>query len=483
MDHPRIPRFIEFFTDETGPETKIVLVQEHISGKNLAHLIQEGKHYTEKEAIQVALDATKILEYLHNFSPAIIHRDIKSSNLLQSEDGKLYLIDFGAVRDKVFHHQKTEAGGFTVVGTYGFMPFEQFQGQAVPASDIYSLGMTIVHLLSHREPHEMELTGSDFPPYTNVSKQFESVLKKMTAHKLEDRYSTAKELREDLEALLLGKELKIARPKKKKISSGTLVALVLIAFVGWFALVRKPVVKPPHPIPVAAPEIPAKPALRPPYTGRIVRGSVLFDGQPVTKVTQLQPTAWFRDESKGRIVNAELIYSGGDFEIRGLTPGIYGVSIHFDSNEINPHSFPGDLRAWETFTVADDADTAMNVSVLKLIHMIKPSNNAIVLANWNRCCEDGKPDHSGTVELEWASLGKNVFYDYSISRIVCPYKAVGSAASGTTNQTKVKLQLPPSEPNEYYILQIYARKDGRQIGMLMTHGANGHGWDYRFRVE
>jgi hypothetical protein len=483
MDHPQIPRFIEFFTHKSGSETKIVLVQEYIPGKNLAQLIQEGKRFTEKEVIRLALDATRILEYLHNFSPPIVHRDIKSSNLLLSEKGELHLIDFGAVRDKVLHYQKSEAGGFTVVGTYGFMPFEQFQGQAVPASDIYSLGMTMVHLLSHREPHEMELTGSDFTPYINVSKNFERVLKKMTAHQLEDRYSSAEELHADLEALLKGEEPAIERKSKWKLTSGTLVFLLLILFVGWFAVVRKPPAAPPRPVPVTAPEIPAKPALRPPYSGRVVRGNVQFEGKPVTDVTQLHPTVWFRDESIGKIVSAELVYSDGEFEIRGLTPGTYGVSMNFDSNQMNPQSFPGDYRAWQTFTVVDDADTVLNISVKRLIHMIKPEDNGRVLPSWNRCCEEGKPRHSPSLELQWSSLGKDVFYDYTISRLICPYKAVESVASGTTDQTKVKLVLPPNRPNEYYLLQIDARKEGKEIGMLMTHGANGHGWDYRFRVE
>jgi hypothetical protein len=483
IDHPQIPRFIEFFTHRDGSETKIVLVQEYIPGKNLAQLIQEGKRFTEKEVIRHALDAAKILEYLHNFSPSIIHRDIKSSNLLLSEPGKLHLVDFGAVRDKVLHHQKSEAGGFTVVGTYGFMPFEQFQGQAVPASDIYSLGMTLVHLLSHREPHEMELTGSDFTPYINVSKNFEQVLKKMTAHHLEDRYSSAEQLRLDLEALLIGEKPKIERNNPWKLTSGTLVFLLLILFVGWFAIVRKPPVAPPKPVPITAPEIPAKPALRPPYTGRVVRGGVLFDGRPITEITQLQPSVWFRNESTGRIVSAELIYKDGEFEIRGLPPGTYGVSMNFDRNQMNPQNFPGDLRAWQTFAIVDDADTMLNISVKQLIHMIKPEDNGRVLPSWNRCCEEGKPRHSSALELQWSSLGKNIFYDYTISRLECPYKTVESIASGTTDQTKVKLNLPPNRPNEYYLLQIDARKDGKEIGMLMTHGANGHGWDYRFRVD
>lgn len=486
MDHPQIPRFIEFFTDETGPETKIVLVQEYIQGKNLGELIREGKRYTEEEVIRLGLEATKILEYLQDFSPPIIHRDIKPSNLLQSENGELHLIDFGAVRDKVLHHQKTEAGGFTVVGTYGFMPFEQFQGQALPASDIYSLGMSLIHLLSHKEPHEMEFVGSDvnFAPYINVSKDFERVLKKMVAHRLEDRYPNAVELRSDLEALLAGEPPQIAeQPKKKKrISSGTFVALLLVLFVGWFAFVKKPMQLPSQQMQQSAPAAPPKPAT-PAYSGPVVNGTIEFDGRPIIETTQIRPTFWFRNESTGKMVTADVIYSDGKFQIRGLPPGQYGMSIHFDTNQMNPHSYPGDLREWEQFSVLENADASITVPVQKLIHLIQPADNGRVLPHWNRCCEEGKPAHPPNLRLRWDSLGKDVVYDYRISRLNCPYKRVESMASGSTEQTTVDLQLPPSGSNDYYLLELDARKNGQEIGYLMTHGSNGYGWDYRFRVE
>ncbi|MCI0416842.1 protein kinase [bacterium] len=484
MDHPQIPRFIEFFTEEIDSEKKIVLVQEYISGKNLAEFIREGKHFTEKEVLSIGLVVTKILEYLHDFSPAIIHRDIKPSNLLASEDGELHLVDFGAVRDKVLHYQKTEAGGFTVVGTYGYMPFEQFQGQAVPASDIYSLGMTLITLLSHKEPAEMELTGSDldFAPYVNVSEAFKSVLKKMIAHRLEDRYVSAKALRQDLEALLAGKQPQVIESRAKKISSGTLVALLLVFFVAMFAFVKE--TRQPGPAQRTTPIVQKeKPVQFPPYTGITVRGKVLFDGKPITETTNLQPKFWFRDEKKGTEASAETIYSNGEFEIRGLAPGQYGIGLQFDTNQSNPISYPGDLRAWERFTVSENSNSVIQVEPLQIIHLIKPEDNGRVLQDWNRCCEEGKPAHPEKLKLQWTSMGENVFYDYTISRLGCPYQTLDSVASGTTQETSIALNLPASNSKEYYLLQIYARKDGRRIGMLMTHGANGYGWDYRFRIQ
>ena len=71
----------------------------------------------------------------------MLHRDIKPSNLILGEDEQVYLVDFGAVQDKVAPSCTT----FTVVGTYGYTPMEQFGGRAVPASDLYALGATLIH--------------------------------------------------------------------------------------------------------------------------------------------------------------------------------------------------------------------------------------------------------------------------------------------------------------------------------------------------
>src|SRR6185437_13327347 len=94
------------------------------------------------------------LDYLHGRAPPIVHRDIKPSNVIRRPDGSFALIDFGAVRDRM----KPE-GGSTVVGTFGYMAPEQFQGRAMPASDVYAAGATALTLLTGREPEDLPHKG------------------------------------------------------------------------------------------------------------------------------------------------------------------------------------------------------------------------------------------------------------------------------------------------------------------------------------
>ncbi len=495
IDHPQIPRFVEFFTVEVEGETRITLVQEYIEGKNLAGLIREGKHFTEQEVIEIALQATNILEYLQGFSPAIIHRDIKPSNLLLSEDGHLHLIDFGAVRDKVLHYQKTESAGFTVVGTYGYMPFEQFQGQAMPQSDIYSLGVSLISLLSHREPHEMELVGTslNFEPYVNVSDNMKLVLRKMVEHNWQDRYETAGALRADLMALQSGNSPEVIKKKVKPdlvrfVLSGTAVLPALL--LGVFLVARS--TPPIAPSQSRQPPLPAKQVtqpveqdqLKPAIVGKIsARGKIFFDGKPVTEITKLRPQFWFRNETTGKVATAEARYADGEFEIYGLEPGEYGMSAQFDTNASNPINYPGDLRVWQQFTVSGGSPVTQEVNMLKIIHLKTPEDNGAPLRDWSDQCETGRPAHSRNLKLQWESLGNDVQYDYTISRYACPYKALGSVASGSTAKNTVSVNLPAGKKDEYYMLQLSARKEGRSVGMFIVHGANGYGWDYRFKVE
>ncbi|HEY4490478.1 MAG TPA: serine/threonine-protein kinase, partial [Acidobacteriota bacterium] len=235
LDHPRIPKFIEFFTVPVEGETRAYLVQEFIEGSNLAELIRDGKHFSEREVIRIGLQVAEILDYLHTFSPPIIHRDIKPSNIILDKEGKAYLIDFGAVRDKILHMQKTEPGGFTVVGTYGFMPFEQFQGRALPASDIYSLGVSMITILSHKEPHEMEYLSDrlEFESHVMVSESLKKILRQMVEPQLEMRYSSAAQVQSDLQKALEGK-LVVSRTKMQ--SRRWLLAMSLLSAVSLVML-------------------------------------------------------------------------------------------------------------------------------------------------------------------------------------------------------------------------------------------------------
>ena len=212
------------------------LVQEYIAAKNLRDLVQQGRRFTEREVLEIALRSTNILEYLQHFTPPIIHRDIKPSNLMMSDDGDIHLIDFGAVRDKVLHDQKAEGGQMTIIGTYGYMPFEQYQGRAIPASDIFALGVSLIYLLSHKEPDEIDSSGIrlQFEDHVRVSDDFKRMLRRMTEPELSNRYASAAELRADLETLLAGKALSIPTKQQVRLWPALLILPYFLAVAAGF---------------------------------------------------------------------------------------------------------------------------------------------------------------------------------------------------------------------------------------------------------
>ncbi len=118
-----------------------------------------------------------------------MHRDIKPSNLLLGDDNKIYLVDFGAVQDSF----ASEGTTFTIVGTYGYAPLEQFGGKTVPASDLYALGASLIHLLTRTAPSN--LPNKDlkiqFRDRVTVSPQLSNWLDKMIAPAVERRFQTA----------------------------------------------------------------------------------------------------------------------------------------------------------------------------------------------------------------------------------------------------------------------------------------------------
>lgn len=152
LEHPGIPRVFDYFQGEGEPAT-FHIVQEFIEAPSLLQRMESGPMLGQTEIHAIALGLLDVLEYLHGRAPPIIHRDIKPSNVLLRPDGTPVLIDFGGVRAA---WQPRGAAGTTVVGTFGYMAPEQFAGHARPASDLYSLGATLLHLVTGHPP-------SDFP--------------------------------------------------------------------------------------------------------------------------------------------------------------------------------------------------------------------------------------------------------------------------------------------------------------------------------
>ena len=150
LDHPRLPRYIEHFEEDGA----LYLVMEKVEGESLASIRKRGHTLDVADVTRMLEDITEALRYLHGRSPFIVHRDIKPGNIIRRPDGSYALVDFGAVRDRL-----KPAGGSTVVGTFGYMAPEQFQGRASPKSDVYGLGATAITMLTGTEPEDLPHEG------------------------------------------------------------------------------------------------------------------------------------------------------------------------------------------------------------------------------------------------------------------------------------------------------------------------------------
>ena len=191
LHHPAIPRYLNYFEIDTAQDRSFYIIQQLAPGKSLAALVENGWHLDQSEVLSIATQVLEILVYLQELTPPILHRDIKPQNLIRSPDGKVFLVDFGAVQD-TYHH--TVTGGSTVVGTYGYMAPEQFRGQAVLSTDLYGLGTTLLFLLTRKSPTDLpqRKLKIDFRSHIRVDKKFADWLAKMLEPVIEDRFPTAK---------------------------------------------------------------------------------------------------------------------------------------------------------------------------------------------------------------------------------------------------------------------------------------------------
>lgn len=194
LSHPLIPHYLNYFEVNLPTIKGFALVQTYIRAQTLEQYLQTGRTFTEAEIKLIAKAVLEILIYLHELHPPVIHRDIKPSNILLGERsgnsvGQVYLVDFGSVQTIL----GAETGTRTVVGTYGYMPQEQFGGRTVPASDIYSLGATLIYLVTGTHPADLPQKDFriQFEQAANLSPSFTNWLKWMIEPSLERRFSSA----------------------------------------------------------------------------------------------------------------------------------------------------------------------------------------------------------------------------------------------------------------------------------------------------
>lgn len=143
LSHPAIPQIYDFF----DLNERAYLVMEYINGKDLEILLAQTKELPVEKVIEWAIDLCDVLEYLHTQKPdPIVFRDVKPSNIMIDSLGKVRLIDFGIAKTFVSGAKNT------MIGTEGYSAPEQYKGDVSPQSDIYSLGATLHHILTRKDP-------------------------------------------------------------------------------------------------------------------------------------------------------------------------------------------------------------------------------------------------------------------------------------------------------------------------------------------
>ena len=192
--HSHIPDLLAFFPQEG----RLYLIQEFIEGKNLLDELQQKGKFSESEVKQILVELLPILQLVHDNK--VIHRDIKPENIIRSsQTGALFLIDFG-VSKEVGGSVLSRVG--TITGTLGYAPPEQMRGKVFPNSDLYSLAVTCIRLLTG---YFQKDDGDDlifdsmrmqwiWKQYVAVSQELEIVLDKMLQDLPIHRFQSATEV-------------------------------------------------------------------------------------------------------------------------------------------------------------------------------------------------------------------------------------------------------------------------------------------------
>ncbi len=200
IDHPLVPNVTDYFQEGT----RAFMVQEYVAGENLEdHMERINAPMPEREALSYASQVLDILDYLSQQTPPIVHRDIKPANIIiGAKDKRAHLVDFGIARadeNKNAKRKQTSA-----LGTPGYAPPEQYQGNADGRSDMYALAATIHHLVTNRDPR-------NYPPFAypsarslnpKVSTALDQILTKALSIDVTKRYQTAAAMKRDVDNIL-----------------------------------------------------------------------------------------------------------------------------------------------------------------------------------------------------------------------------------------------------------------------------------------
>ena len=197
LRHHGIPEVFDLVHDDWNGSPALMLVMEYIEGVSVAHMIEERRALDPADVVHWFLELLGILEHLHGRVPPILHRDIKPSNIIIRPDGIPALVDFGSVR-RVY--MGPDEMGSTVAGTFGYMPYEQYMGRATPASDLYALGATFLHLLTGRGPRDFMTDEGrlEVPESLPGDRRLRPLIARLLEPSPADRFASAADVRHAL---------------------------------------------------------------------------------------------------------------------------------------------------------------------------------------------------------------------------------------------------------------------------------------------
>ncbi|HHW47065.1 MAG TPA: protein kinase [Clostridiaceae bacterium] len=222
LNHPALPRIIDIEEDDNF----LYIIEDYIEGTPLDKQLQFKKRFDEGTVIEWAKQLCNVLLYLHNQKPnPIIYRDMKPSNIIVTPENVVKVIDFGIARE----FKKESASDTSYMGTRGYAAPEQYgTSQTDARTDIYSLGVTLYHLLTGKSPNEPPY---EFKPLRQVDKNFsegiEYIVNKCVQNDPAKRYQNVAELLHDLENMYLFNSYykkQKALEKVKFVIKGVLVA-------------------------------------------------------------------------------------------------------------------------------------------------------------------------------------------------------------------------------------------------------------------
>ena len=188
--HDQIPQLFAYF-EENG---EFYLVQEFVKGEDLSKEVYPQNKLPENQVKKLLIEILEVLNFVHQQN--IIHRDLKPQNIMRrSGDGKIMLIDFGAVKETMTVNSQGQTILTVAIGTPGYMPSEQTAGSPKLASDIYAVGMLGIYALTGIQPHQLPKDPTTeeviWRNWANVSEDFAKILTKMVRYHFSERYPNA----------------------------------------------------------------------------------------------------------------------------------------------------------------------------------------------------------------------------------------------------------------------------------------------------